>query len=319
MSSSLPRIVVVGCGQWGRNHVRTLHGIGALAGVADRSPERAAALAAEFGVPALSPDAAIEGDAADALVLALPAQAHGPAARSAIAAGKDVLVEKPVALDAADARLTAEAARAAGRILMVGHVLRHHPIFRALQAEVEAGAVGTVRHVVSNRMGLGRFLGMDAVWDLAPHDVSLILAIAGRSPERVGAARRTVLSDETDEADIDFNFSGGLTAAIRVSRVSPYRDRRFSVVGNEGMITFDDLAPAGAKLALYRHRVRREGAHFAFAEAQPSFLPEPAGLPLEAELRHFIDCVATRRPPLTGAEEAVETVRILQLASPLRG
>jgi predicted dehydrogenase len=93
MNQPLPRIVVVGCGQWGRNHVRTLREIGALAGVADRSPERAAALAQEFGVPALSPEAAIGGGAAEALVLALPAQAHGPAARAALAAGKDVLVE----------------------------------------------------------------------------------------------------------------------------------------------------------------------------------------------------------------------------------
>ncbi|MBP0615147.1 Gfo/Idh/MocA family protein [Jiella mangrovi] len=313
----LPRIAVIGCGQWGQNHVRTLAEIGALAAVADRNLERAEVFAERHGVAAMDPDEAIASSEIDALVLALPASVHGPVARAAFAAGKDVLIEKPIALDVADAELTAAVARKADRILMVGHVLRFHPVFQKLVATVAEGRIGTVRHIIANRMGLGRFLGMDVVWDLAPHDLSLILKMAGSMPLSVTAMRRTVMSDATDIADILMEFAGGLKAEVHASRVSPYRDRRFSVIGTEGMIVFDDLAPEGEKLGLYPHKVWRDGAVFAFENAPVTYLPVSPGLPLDRELRHFIDCIVNRRQPETGADEAVETVRILNEASPL--
>ncbi len=201
---------------------------------------------------------------------------------------------------------------------MVGHVLRFHPVFERLAAAVGEGRVGAVRHIVSTRLGLGRFLGMDAVWDLAPHDLSLVLTIAGEHPSSIETLRRTVLSDETDVADIALRFPSGIGAEIHVSRISPFRDRRFSVIGTEGMLTFDDLAPEGQKLAFHGHRVWRDGTAFAFRSADPDYLETEPGLPLDRELRHFLDCVATRQPPRTGADEAVETVRILETASPRR-
>ncbi|WP_061934015.1 Gfo/Idh/MocA family protein [Aureimonas sp. AU22] len=311
-----PRVAVVGCGQWGQNHVRTLKEIGALAALSDQSAQKAAALSERFAVPAVTLDALLDDPGIDALVLALPPSLHGPTARRAFAAGKDVLIEKPIGLDPADAALTAEAASEAGRILMVGHVLRFHPVFERLDAAVAEGRVGTVRHIISTRLGLGRFLGMDAVWDLAPHDLSLVLQIAGEHPSGIETLRRTVLSDETDVADIALRFPSGIGAEIHVSRVSPFRDRRFSVVGTEGMLTFDDLAPEGQKLAFHGHRVWRDGAAFAFQSADADYLDTEPGLPLDRELRHFLECVATRQAPRTGADEAVETVRILEAASP---
>jgi len=311
------RIAVVGCGQWGQNHVRTLHEIEALAAISDGDPARAADLSARFAVPALTLDAVLADRTIQGVVLALPPRLHGPVGREVIAAGKDVLIEKPIALDAADAALTHEAAQAAGRILMVGHVLRYHPVYEALAAHVAGGAIGELRHIVSTRMGLGRFLGMDAVWDLAPHDLSLVLDLAGGdAPVAVDTLRRTVLSDETDAADIALRFGNGVTAAIHVSRISPYRDRRLSAIGTDGMICFDDLAPEGQKLALYGHRVWRSDPGFAFQHADPDYLPTEPGLPLLNELRHFIEAIETRQPPRTGGDEAVETVRILQTASP---
>ncbi|KQT55372.1 MULTISPECIES: Gfo/Idh/MocA family protein [unclassified Aureimonas] len=311
-----PRIAVIGCGQWGQNHVRTLAGIGVLAAVADGNASRSAALAERFGVPALDPEAAIAAEGIDALVLALPAVLHGPFARKAFAAGKDVLIEKPIALDPEDARATADAAAKAGRLLMVGHLMRFHTGFREVVRLVAAGKVGRMRHLISNRQGLGRFLGMDAVWDLAPHDLSMVLHLAKEAPETVETTRRTVLSDATDLADIALAFPSGLTAGIHVSRVSPYRDRRFSVIGTEGMLVLDDLEAEGRKLAFYAHAVRREGAVFTFQAAEPDYLPFVSEPPLEAELRHFIRCIETREPPETGALEAIETVRILAAASP---
>ncbi len=310
------RLAVIGCGQWGQNHVRTLKEIGALAAIADGNAERALALSQRFETPARTLDEILADESIQGVVLALPPRLHGPTARAAFRAGKDVLIEKPIGLDLADAQETAAVAKAEGRLLMVGHVLRFHPVFEALDALVREGRIGTLRHVISTRLGLGRFLGMDAVWDLAPHDLSLVLHMAGSMPETVETLRRTVLSDETDAADIALRFANGLTGEIHVSRVSPYRDRRFSVIGTEGMLTFDDLAPEGQKLALYAHKVWRDGSHFAFAGADADYQPTEPGLPLDRELRHFIQCIQTRQEPRTGAAEAVETVRILNLASP---
>jgi predicted dehydrogenase len=311
-----PRVAVVGCGHWGQNHVRTLKEIGALAALSDADPARAAALADRFAMPAVALDDLLADRSIDALVLALPPSLHGPTARRAFAAGKDVLIEKPIGLDAGDAAETARAAAEAGRILMVGHVLRFHPVFERLAAAVDEGRIGAVRHIISTRLGLGRFLGMDAVWDLAPHDLSLVLTIAGEHPSDIETLRRTVLSDETDVADIALRFPSGIGAEIHVSRVSPFRDRRFTVIGTEGMLCFDDLAPEGQKLAFYGHRVWRDGRAFAFQSADPEYLETEPGLPLDRELRHFLECVATRQTPRTGADEAVETVRILEAASP---
>ncbi|WP_427025866.1 Gfo/Idh/MocA family protein [Aureimonas ureilytica] len=310
------RLAVIGCGQWGQNHVRTLKEIGALAAIADGNAERASALSQRFEVPARTVDEILADPGIAGVVLALPPRLHGPTARAAFRAGKDVLIEKPIGLDLADAQDTARVAKAEGRLLMVGHVLRFHPVFEALDALVREGRIGTVRHIVSTRLGLGRFLGMDAVWDLAPHDLSLVLHMAGGAPDAVDTLRRTVLSDETDAADIALRFPGGLTGEIHVSRISPYRDRRFSVIGTKGMITFDDLAPEGQKLALYGHEVWRDGSHFAFRGADADYQPTEPGLPLDRELRHFLHCIETREEPRTGSEEAVETVRILNLASP---
>ncbi|SKA14039.1 Gfo/Idh/MocA family protein [Consotaella salsifontis] len=311
------RIGVIGCGNWGRNHIRTLKEIGALCAIADRDAERAAAFGQQYGVPAMTPEEAIASDGLDALVLALPVQAHAPTARAAFEAGKDVLIEKPVALDPAEAEKTALTAAKFERIMMVGHVLRYHPIYQQVLDLVRSGRIGEPRHVISNRLALGRFFTMDAVWDLAPHDLSQVLPIAGEIPVKVETIRRKVLGDDTDSADITLSFASGMTAEIHISRISPYRDRRFSVIGSEGMLVFDDLAPEGQKLAIYAHRVWREGSGFACASAEPEFMATQTGMPLERELRHFIECVETRRAPLTGPEEAIETVRILSQASPV--
>jgi len=313
------KAAVVGCGQWGRNHVRTLAGIGALAAISDNDPDRAAALSAEHGVPALPLDDILQRHDIQAVVLALPPRLHAEIGQKILAAGKDVLIEKPIALAPADAQASVALARDRGRVLMVGHILRFHPVFEEMVRQVEAGRIGTLKHIVATRLGLGRFLGMDAVWDLAPHDLSLVIALAGTYDVDMQTLRQTVLSDETDVADLRLAFGNGITAEIHVSRISPFRDRRLSAIGTDGMLTFDDLQPDGQKLAFWGHRVWREGDGFSFTQAEPEFLPTPAGLPLDAELRHFLHCVETRQTPRTGPQEAALVVRLLEQASPRRG
>ncbi|MER2536079.1 MAG: Gfo/Idh/MocA family oxidoreductase [Rhizobiaceae bacterium] len=307
-----PRIAVLGCGYWGSNHIRTLKGLGALHAVADANGPRAEGFAAEHACLAIPVDALFSRDDVDAIVMALPPQFHAAAAIRAVEGGKDVLVEKPIALNVPDAERAVAAARDNGRIFMVGHVLRFHPAFEALKALIDAGELGEVRYIHSHRLGLGKFhTENDALWDLAPHDLSMILAITGTEPVEVRGEGAALLDHLSDFAHLHMRFPGGLRSHLFASRLNPYRERRLTVVGTKGMAVFDDVEPWPRKLALYKHEVWKDSGQWAFTTNEPAYVPVAEGMPLTRELEHFIACIETRQPPRTGGEEAITVLRIL--------
>lgn len=310
--SKRPRIAVLGCGYWGSNHARTLAGLGALAGVADRHSERAASLAAETGSTALSVEGVLADDGIDGLVLALPPEAHAENALKAIAAGRHVLVEKPIALALADGEAIVAAAENAGVVAMTGHVLRFHPAFERLMRLISEDVLGNVQYIHSHRVGLGKFHPEnDALWDIAPHDLSLILAITGEEPIRVSGEGTAVVDHLSDFAHLHLTFPSGLRSHVFTSRLNPYRERRLTVVGERAMAVFDDVAPWGEKLALYRHRVWKEDGRVAFETAEPEFVAVEEGLPLTRECAHFIDCIANGSQPRTPIADGLAVMRIL--------
>ena len=221
------RVAVLGCGYWGANHIRTLAGLGALHAVSDANPARAEAFAREFKCLAIEPSDLYERGDVDAIIMALPPQYHADAAIRAVKAGKDVLVEKPIALTVADAKAAVKAARDAGRVFMVGHVLRFHPAFEKLQELIAAGELGSVRYIHSNRLGLGKFhTENDALWDLAPHDLSMILAITGEAPSEVHGEGTALLDHLSDFAHVHMTFPSGIRSHLFAPRLNPYRERR---------------------------------------------------------------------------------------------
>lgn len=307
-----PRIAVLGCGYWGSNHIRTLKALGALHAVSDVNAARAEGFSVEHECLAIAPEALFERDDIDAVVMALPPQFHAENAVRAVQAGKDVLVEKPIALTVADAERSVEAARAAGRIFMVGHVLRFHPAFEQLKQLIDAGELGEVRYIHSHRLGLGKFhTENDALWDLAPHDLSMILAITGSLPIEVRGEGAALLDHLSDFAHLHMRFAGGLRSHLFTSRLNPYRERRLTVVGTRAMAVFDDVEPWTRKLAVYRHAVWQDSGQWAFTMNEPAYVPVAEGMPLTRELEHFIECVQTRQEPRTGGEEAIGVLRIL--------
>ncbi|OXT00648.1 oxidoreductase [Notoacmeibacter marinus] len=307
-----PRIGVIGCGYWGSNHIRTLASLGHLAAVADINAARAEGFGSEYDVPGLTPQQAIESDELDALVLALPPQFHAETAMAAIRTGKDVLVEKPIALSVADAEATVALAREADRIFMVGHVLRFHPAFEGLKKLVDDGVLGELRYIHSHRVGLGKFhTENDALWDLAPHDLSMILALTGQAPVDVHGEGAAMLDHLSDFAHLHMRFSDRLKGHLFASRLNPYRERRLSVVGTKAMAVFDDVEPQHRKLALYRHTLWQDNGAWAATQEEPEYLPVEAGMPLTRELEHFIDCVRTRNAPRADGHEAIDVLKIL--------
>ena len=202
-----PRIAVLGCGYWGGNHIRTLKGLGVLHGVSDANPQNAERFASEFGVPNIPVDELFTHPDIDGIVMALPAQFHAKYAIEAVKNGKDVLVEKPIALEVSDAEAEVAAARENGRVFMVGHILRFHPAFEKLLDMVKSGDIGDVRYVHSHRVGFGKFHDkFDALWDLAPHDLSMILAITGEEPSAVRGEGTAVIDKISDFAHVHLEF-----------------------------------------------------------------------------------------------------------------
>jgi predicted dehydrogenase len=307
-----PRIAVLGCGYWGSNHIRTLKSLGALQAVADANSARAEGFAVEHGCLSVGIEEIFTRDDIDAIVMALPPQFHAEAAIRAVENGKDVLVEKPIALTVEDATRAVERAKACGCIFMTGHVLRFHPGFEGLKALIDAGELGRVRYIHSHRLGLGKFhTENDALWDLAPHDLSMILAITGAHPVEVRGEGAALLDHLSDFAHLHMRFPGDLRSHLFASRLNPYRERRLTVVGEKAMAVFDDVEPWERKLAVYRHAIWRDSGQWAFTMNEPSYVPVEQGMPLTRELQHFIQCIETREEPRTSGEEAIGVLKIL--------
>ncbi|MBN9236685.1 MULTISPECIES: Gfo/Idh/MocA family protein [Phyllobacteriaceae] len=307
-----PRIAVLGCGYWGSNHIRTLKGLGALHAVSDLNLARAEGFASEQDCLAIAPDDLFSRDDVDAIVMALPPQFHANLSIRAVEAGKDVLVEKPIALTVPDAERAVQAAKDNHRVFMVGHVLRFHPAFEKLKALVDEGELGDIRYIHSHRLGLGKFhTENDALWDLAPHDLSMILAITGTAPLEVRGEGAALLDHLSDFAHVHMRFPNDLRSHLFASRLNPYRERRLTVVGTKAMAVFDDVEPWERKLAVYRHSVWQDSGQWAFTMNEPSYVEIEQGMPLTRELEHFIHCIETRSEPRTNGEEAIQVLRIL--------
>lgn len=315
-----PRIAVLGCGYWGSNHIRTLKSLGALHAVSDANAARAEGFASEQECEAIAPADLYEREDIDAIVMALPPQFHAECATRAVEAGKDVLVEKPIALTVKEAEAAVEAGKKHKRIFMTGHVLRFHPAFEMLEKLIADDELGEVKYIHSHRLGLGKFhTENDALWDLAPHDLSMILAITGQAPVKVRGEGAALLDHLSDFAHLHMLFESGIRSHLFTSRLNPYRERRLTVVGTKAMAVFDDVEAWERKLAVYRHAVWQDSGQWAFTANEPSYVAIQQGMPLTRELEHFIHCIETRDEPRTGGEEAIGVLRILTAGSVSHG
>lgn len=316
-TAGLPKVAVVGVGMWGRNHARNYAELGALAAVVDRDPEAAARLAAAHGVPARSLDEVLADAAIEGVVFALPPSQNLALGRRVLEAGKHLFVEKPMTMTSRDGDMLCDLADKLDRRLMVGHILQYHPAFLALAELARAGALGRIQSLVSSRLDLGRIRREeDALWALAPHDVSMILALAGADPVGVTASggyhtHPTI----ADTAHVALAFPGAVRAEIRASWLHPFKEQRLVVVGSGAMAVFDDREPWERKLVLYRHRVGEEGGRPVAERAEPEPVALVAREPLREECLHFLGVIRSGERPRTDGREGLRVLRVLERAS----
>lgn len=310
-----PSIGVLGTGHWGRNLLRNFHRLDVLAGFCDQNPDTAGIFGAQYPDVQSYPDAdSLFADTAiDAVAIATPAVTHGDLTRRALEAGKHVFVEKPLCLDVPQGHTLKNDADRRGRVLMVGHLLLYHPAFRALKEFVDAGNLGNLRYIYSNRLSLGRIRREEnALWSFAPHDVSMILALTGMLPDQVMTSGGTYLHPEVADTTISvLTFGGGVQAHIFVSWLHPYKDHRTVVIGTEGMAVFHDSLDGPDKLRHYPHKVgwNDDLPTVEKGESLPiAYGPEE---PLAAECRHFVDCVTRGETPTSDAAEGLRVLSVL--------
>ncbi|CAN5376865.1 hypothetical protein BH10PSE4_BH10PSE4_12230 [soil metagenome] len=308
------RLAVVGCGVWGANLVRTCAELGVLGAVVDTDLATAQRQSVTWNVPALSLTQALEDPGLAALIIATPAATHAALCRQALDHGKDVFVEKPLAVDLGEAEALARDVRRTDRVFMIGHLLRHHPAFETLLARVARGDVGTVLHVGASRLNLGRVRAHEnAFLSLSPHDISMILAVVGEEPDRVSAVGRAFITPGVaDEVHADLGFPGGAHAHLAASWINPFKEQKLVVIGDAGALVFDDTRPWAEKLSWRRQTVTTTPSGPLATGASPEFIalnPEP---PLAREIRRFVQCCQTRDTPLTGIEEALPVQRVLE-------
>ena len=286
------RVAVVGTGEFGRNHARVYRELdGAeLVGIYDQNPQSAAAVGQEFQTPVLQSLGELQGYA-DAVSVAVPTTAHAEVGCKLLGMGLDVLVEKPMAVDLAEADALLSAARKNKRILQVGHVERFNPAVRAVEPIVNRPLFFEV-----HRLGVftPRSLDVDVIYDLMIHDLDILLALVKEPVIEVKAVGIPVLTDKVDIAHARLEFAGGAVANVTASRVSTERVRKMRFFQQHEYISLDY-----ARRDALRIGVKKAGP-------QPEFgfekLKAPSREPLHAELEAFIDAVQTRKePPANGA------------------
>ncbi len=310
-----PRLAVVGCGYWGKNLVRNFHALGALAAVADGT-EAGRATAAQLapGIEVVDDLAPLLGrPELDAVVIATPAATHAPLGLRVLAAGKDLLVEKPMALTLAEGRALVAAAAAGGRILQVGHLLEYHPAFLTLRDWLATGRLGRLLRVHSHRLGFGQVrTEEDALWSLAPHDLSLVLRLTGKLPEAVSChGSHSLGTPRADTAVTILHFAGGPDAHLLSSWLHPMKEQKLIVVGDRGMAVFDDANP-DYKLAWFEQRVAWNGSLPALLKGPVQYEPLTPAEPLRLQCSAFLDAIATRMPSRTDGHSGLRVVAVLE-------
>jgi UDP-2-acetamido-3-amino-2,3-dideoxy-glucuronate N-acetyltransferase len=308
------KIAVIGCGAWGQNIIRNFAELGVLAGVCDLDFEKSKSHAEKYHVPALCVNDILNDSSIDGVAIITHSHTHFDIAKQCLKAGKHVFVEKPLTLHSGEAFELAALAKKLKRVLMVGHLLRYHPAFIQLLKSVAEGKLGKVRRIISNRLNVGRIRPQETVlWDLVPHDLSMIMAIAGDHPDYIYAhGNKLPNSSIMDAASCQINFAQGIETTINVSWVNPVKEHKLVVIGTKGMMVFDDTQAWGQKLQLFNHQLDNHMSTPEFILGTSQSVMVNVAEPLKAECQHFLDCIREGLTPLTHAADAAQNVAIIE-------
>ena len=319
------RVGVIGCGYWGPQLVRNLHEMPnvELVAVADSKPERLQNIGARYPEVSLfgSHTELLESDV-EAVVISTPIHTHHAIASDALRAGKHVLIEKPLAASTSEAIDLIGLGQSTGRVVMVGHTFIYNPAVQELRRLVGDGDLGRIYYVDAARLNLGQFQRRaDVIWDLAPHDISILIYVLGMAPVAVSARGSACVQDDVhDVAYLELIFESGVSAHVHVSWLDPAKVRRITVVGDRQMAVYNDVSLV-EKIRVYDTGVGTPMTNN-FGEFQLSYRHGQVTIPyitwqepLRLECEHFVDCVRTGADPRTDAMQGLAVVSALEAAT----
>lgn len=308
-------IALIGSGYWGKNLLRNFHQLGVLKTVCDSDPARLS------GFKETHPDLTyttqlsevLKDPQIDAVAIAAPAALHYELAKKALEDGKDVFIEKPLALDVNDGAQLVTLAEKKNRILMVGHLLQYHPAILKLKALITDGELGKIDYIYSTRLNLGKIRSEENIlWSFAPHDISVILLLLGELPKEVSTHGGNYLHPTiADVTFTNFTFGSGVRAHIFVSWLHPYKEQKMVIVGEKKMAVFDDVSP-DRKLLLFPHKIEWINREPVPSRGDGEIVPLVMKEPLLEECLHFLDCISTRKKPKTDGAEGLRVLQVLQ-------
>jgi len=306
-------IGLVGVGYWGKNLLRVFNQVGVLKTICDLDKKILNERKKEFphikittNFSEVLKDREIKG-----IVISTPAATHYKLTKQSLLAGKDVFIEKPLALNIKQGEELVKISQRKKKILMVGHLLLYHPAIIELKKIIKNGDLGEIRYLWSNRLNFGKLRREENVlWSFAPHDISVIIDILGM-PEKIVAIGKTYLQKNIPDITLtSFEFQKEKAAHIFVSWLNPFKEQKFSVIGSEAMVVFDDQAKD--KLLIYRHKVNRtRNGYFEANKAEAEVIKISKTEPLMEEAKHFLECVKTRKKPKSDGQEGLEVLKIL--------
>ncbi len=307
------KVAVIGAGYWGKNLIRNFADLGALAAVCDSDPQACAAAAYPAVLTCGNFSEVLRDPAVDAVAISSPAISHYPIAKEALLSGKDVFVEKPLALEVPEGRELIDLAVRHGRILMVGHILQYHPAVLKLKELVDSGELGKIQYAYSDRLNIGKIRTEENIlWSFAPHDISVMVLLLGEMPIEVSAHGGNYLQSHVADVTLtSLSFANGVKGHIFVSWLHPFKEQMLVVVGDKKMAVFDDVSK-DRKLVLYPHRIDWIERLPVARKAEGETVPVEPGEPLKAECAHFLECIRTRQTPRTDGAEGLRVLKVLE-------
>ncbi len=321
---SKKRIGIVGCGQWGPNQIRSFffHPKTIVVRICDTDPERLKTNQMHFPGIEITTDfkAVTQASDIDAVVITTPVSSHFKIAEDALSHGKDVLCEKPLSTGVAECEKLAQLAEKNKLILMVGHVFLFNPGILELQKLLHSEETGAIQYLHAQRTNLGPVRqDVNAVYDLASHDLSIFNFLLGAKPKVLSAVGKCYLQKNVEDvAFVSLEYPGNVLAHIHVSWLDPKKVRQITAVGTRRMMTWNDLSPTGP-VAIYSKRVEKEPYysdygefHLLVKEGEIRIPHVKNTEPLKQQADHFVDCIFGRKKPLTDADSAIAVVRTLE-------
>ena len=310
---------IIGAGRWGINHVRTANQLLGknLKFVCDfnaAASEKIAGISSEIPFTTKVEDI-LDNSEINAVIIATPAETHYDVAKKALMKDKNVLVEKPITLISTHARELVEIAERKDKKLMVGHVLLYHPAVRKIKEIIDDDKIGRLQYIYSNRLNLGSIRTEENIlWSFAPHDISVIQYLLKSNPVYVDAKGATILQSAIEDTTVTYlSYPGNIHAHIFVSWLHPFKEQRLVVIGEKGMVVFEDSLKID-KLKFYPKGFKNINGSLQKFEGDFEVIEFENQQPLAEEQRHFFNSIINNEKPLTDGIHAVEVLEILEKA-----